>query len=258
MPIKEVFDTQDAVPEFLKNAVIEQDGKWVFEAETVAEVGNLKSTLKKERDSRTKFEAELKRFERFKPLTEAEEDELSEFFERWEKRNEPGGKGRKDADPDAAKQLELKDKLHAKELKKLSDDLAKLTSDHDKAKGELREFKLWTPLREVALKAGLNAEDWELARLDLSNQGRFSFDDEGKLVVMEDGSPSTVTPEKFFKEMYSDVRPKFYKASGASGSGASNAGKTGGSGKKTMSRAAFDQLPHDQRSAFIKAGGEVV
>jgi len=257
MPVNLTWEKQEAIPEGLKEHAVEKDGKWVFEAETAAEVGNLKATLKKERDGRTKYESELKRFEKFKEVADAEEEERDAFFEAWKKRNEPPENGKGKPDPDAQKQFELREKLHAKEIKKRDEQIAALTTDRDMASKELREFKLWTPLRELFIKHEGNPEDWELARLDLGNKRRFDFDEDGKIVVMEDGAPSTVTPEKFFKDAYSDQRPKFYKASNAGGSGATNE-KKGAGGGKTITRERFESLSQSERMKISKEGVQIV
>lgn len=256
MPIEQVFEKKEDAPEWLHSHLVEDDGKFVFKGETAAEVENLKKTTKKERDARTKYEGELKKFERFKPIADADEDEWSQFLEAWNKRGEAGN-GKPDSNPDAAKQLELKDKLHAKELKKATDELGLLKIDLTKAQGELREFRLWTPLREQFIKAGGIPEDWELARLDLASKNQFDFDEDGKIVVMEDGQASSVSPEKFFQQVYSDQRPKFYKASGAGGSGAPP-GKGNGNSTKTIKREAWDKLPQSEKDAKVAAGFTVV
>lgn len=246
MPVKLTWEAQDAIPDGLKDHAVEQDGKWIFEAETVAEVGNLKNTLKKERDNRAKFEGELKRFERFKPLTEADEDELDEFLERWERRNEKpaGSKGKPEDDA-------VKDKLHQREVKKLADELGTTKAELEKAQAELNDFRLWTPLRDVFIKAGGEPGDWELARLELASQGRFGFDDDRKIVVLEDGHPSSVSPEKFFKDVYSDQRPKFYRASNAAGSGANN-NTAGGMRGQDLSKLSATERLKAARAAGIK------
>ena len=256
MPIKQVFESQDAIPEFLQSAVVEQDGKWIFEAETAQEVQALKGSLKKERDGRAQLQKAVQGTERFKPileaLGEADDEEITGFLESYKNRQANGGKPQ--PDPDATKQLELKDKLHAKELKKREDQLAQIQADYERTQRELKEFRLWTPLRDIAIKANLSPEDWELARLDLSAQGRFGFDEDGKIVVLEEGQPSSITPEKFFKEVYSDQRPKFYKASAAGGSGAPSQSSSG-RGPKTMKRGDWNQLTPAKQAAFFKEGG---
>jgi hypothetical protein len=227
MPFKQIFDKQEDAPEWARPHLSEADGKFVFEGETVVEIGTLKSTLKKERETRTAKENELKKFGKFKPLIDAfidsDDEEITQVLDIWNKRNDSHKNN-----PDVQKMLEQRDKEHARELKKRDDEIATLESEGEKTNYALREYRLWTPLREVAIKAGLSPESWELARLDLANQKKFDFDDDGKIVVMEDGVASTVTPEKYFKEGYSAERPIFYKASTAGGSGAT---KTDGSGK---------------------------
>lgn len=232
MPIEFQVETLDKVDEAIRGAYVEAEGgKFTFDPDKYAEIkaaGLKKKTTELLGKVKLKDE-ELAKYGKFKSLTEAlaeaEEEEILQVLDHWNKRGE-GGKGK--GDPDAAKQLEMKDRLHAKELKKRDDELGQLKTESEKTRLELREFKLWTPLRDIAIKAGLNPEDWEIARLDLANQRRFDFDDDGKITVLEDGSPSTVTPEKFFKDVYSDLRPKFYKATSAGGSGAPNGTKGGG------------------------------
>lgn len=253
MPINLTWDSQDAIPDGLQNFAVERDGKFVFEAETLQEVANLKKTAKSERDLRTKYEPVAKKAERFKALLDAEDDEIEQFLEGWQKRGENTPK----PDPDASKQLELKDKLHQREIKKREDELALLKMQTETMSAELREFKLWTPLREVAIKADLMPEDWDLARLELASQKRFDFDDDGKIVLLEDGVPSNVSPERFFKEVYSEQRPKFYRASGASGSGATNGNKPNNNAK-TMKRSAFQSLTPSEQMAAVKKGVSVV
>lgn len=251
----------DDVAEPYRGAYVEKDGGFHLDPEKLEAIefddkAELAGVTKKERDARKKAEDDLKKFDRFKLLLE-DEDELTQFMESWEKRGESGNNGN-GGKPDAAKELELKDKLHAKELKKVTDQLTELQKAHDKAQVELKDFRLWTPLRDIAIKSGVIAEDWELARLDLSNKNQFGFDDLGNVVVLEDGQPSTVSPENFFKGVYTDQRPKFYKGSQAAGSG-SNGGGNGASGKKIVTRKDFDALPPlEQASMADKASkGEI-
>lgn len=250
----------DDVAEPYRGAYIEKDGGFIIDPEKLEAIefddkAELAGALKKERTTASTATAELKKFERFKALLE-EEDEADSFLEAWAKRHEQGnGDGQGKPDPEKDKTaLELK--LAQKELKKAQDQVTTLTAAQEKADRELKEFRLWTPLRDIATKAGL--EDWDIARLDLASKNQFGFDDDGKVVVLEDGQPSTITPEKFFKEVYTDQRPKFYKASGAAGSG-SNGGGNGGTGKKIVTRKDFDVLsPVEQAAMADKASkGEI-
>lgn len=114
---------------------------------------------------------------------------------------------------------------------------------------ELRELKLWRPAREIALKAGVRADQWDAARLDLATQRRIGLDDAGSIVVMENGQPASMSPDHFFKSVYSKLRPRYYTAPTAESIEAD--------GGRGMSRADFDQMDAAAKSAFIKTGGRL-
>lgn len=141
-----------------------------------------------------------------------------------------------------------------RELKKITKDRDTAKAALDKAIARLREFELWTPLQDIFIKAGGDPADWEVARLELSSQSQFGFDDDGKVVVMEDGMPSSVTPEKFFKDVYSQQRPRFYKASSVGG-GANKNQSSGGKGVKTISADDRDAINNNLEAI---AKGEIV
>ena len=258
MPIDLIVDSLDSVDSSLRDAYIETDGKFQLDPDKyhALKAAPLATKNRQLLDEKKKLQDATKPFERLKPIAEllgdADEEEITGFLEAYKNRQAGGGKS--PTDPDATKQLELKDKLHAKELKKREDQLAQIQADYERTQRELKEFRLWTPLRDIAIKANLSPEDWELARLDLSAQGRFGFDEDGKIVVLEEGQPSSITPEKFFKEVYSDQRPKFYKASAAGGSGAPSQSSSG-RGPKTMKRGDWNQLTPAKQAAFFKEGG---
>lgn len=253
MPIEYQIDSLDKVDEGIRGAYVETDGKFNFDPDKYAEIkaAGLKKKTTELLGKVKQKDDELAKFGKFKTLTEAladaEDDEIGQVLEHWNKRGENGkGKG----DPDAAKQLEMKDKLHAKELKKRDDEIGTTKGDLQKAQAELREFKLWTPLRDVFVKVGGDPSDWEVVRLELASQRRFDFDEDGKIVVMEDGTPSTVTPEKFFKDVYSDQRPKFYKATSAGGSGAPNNTKGKMSGVDLLKMSPTEQLNYARTHGY--------
>lgn len=256
MPITETFESQDAAPEFLRDHLTERDGKWIFEGETAAEVANLVKTVKKERDGRTRYEKDLKRFKRFEPLAElladADDDELDRLKESWAKR------GDDPADSKGSATGHVNEKIHARELKKRDDAIATMTGQLETAQRELKDYRLWTPLRDIALKCGVIAEDWELVKLELGTQQRFGFDDDGKIVVYEDGEPSNVSAERYFREVYSEQRPKFYKASGAGGSGAQPGVRDGSPRTKTIKRDTWDKMAARERDVKIAAGFTIV
>lgn len=247
MPITFAYDQRDAAPEAIREQLVEKDGKYIFEAEPVSVVAETNSKLKKLRSDLDNKTAELGKFGKFKTLTEAladvDEEEIPHVVELWQKRAEkPKGDEQK---------AEMERRIRERETKKLTDELGLTKSELQKAQAELKDFKLWTPLRDVFTKAGGDPQDWEVARLELSHQQRFGFDEEGRIVVMEDGQPSTVSAEKFFREVYSDQRPKFYKASSAAGSGAQN--NTSGSGRGVTLTADQAKDPQAYRAAKEQA-----
>jgi len=67
MPVKQVFDKKEDAPEWVRESLLEQDGKFVFEAELPHEVKGLKSALEAERRAKADFEKSLKGFEGIDP-----------------------------------------------------------------------------------------------------------------------------------------------------------------------------------------------
>lgn len=63
MPIEQIFEAKDAAPEFLRPLLVEQDGKFVFQAELPHEVQGLKTALDKEREEKQKLAKLAKQFE---------------------------------------------------------------------------------------------------------------------------------------------------------------------------------------------------
>jgi hypothetical protein len=254
MGVDLIVEDLSTVDDSLKAVYVEKEGKFYLDPEKFADsqVQGLKSKngelLKKLNTATTASKA----YERFKPLAEADEDDVNQFLEAWQKR----GEGKPDS-PDPKRTPQIDETLHKRELKKRDDELNTLKPEVDRLRTEVREFRLWTPLREIAIKAGLDEKNWELARLELAHQKRFDFDEDNKVVVMEDGSPSTVTPERFFKEVYSEQRPNLYKATGAGGSGATPGTKNGNQ-TKTMTRAAWEKLSPQESTAFFNSGGKLV
>lgn len=261
MLIEYVVDSLDQVGDELKGAYVEADGKFNFDADKYAEI-KAAGLKKKNNELLGKLktnEGELAKFGKFKPIVEAladvDDDDIPHVIEAWQKRSQQDTKGK--GGDDSTKLKEQLEKAHAKALKQRDDELGLTKTELQKAHARLRDYELWTPLREVFIKAGGEPTDWEIVRLELGNQQRFGFDDDSKIVVMEDGYPSTVTPEHFFKVLYSDQRPKFYKATVAAGSGAQNNTRANGN-NKTMTRSTFEALDQSGRMKAAKDGIQVV
>jgi len=126
-------------------------------------------------------------------------------------------------------------------------------TDQEKAeqqrRREFREQNLWMPAREIALKAGIRADQWDVARLDLATQGRIDVDATGSVYVKQDGERSQMDVGHFFRSVYREMQPKYYTPPTA------DAIKESGGGK--MCRKDFDQLDAVAKMQFMKTGGRV-
>src|SRR5690349_21134418 len=163
MPTELVVDTLDSIDEPLRAVYVEREGKHYLDPDKYAEfqAAGLKSKnsdLVKRLNAAT---TNLKSLDKFKPLVEAladaDEDEITQLLEARGKPSDKNGK------PDDAKHpdLELEKKLHSKAVKKLEEELNALRPENEKLKTKLRDFELWTPLRDIAIKAGLVPDDWD-------------------------------------------------------------------------------------------------
>src|ERR1041385_1571773 len=250
MPVEFVVDSIDSVDESIRGAYVENEGKFNFDPDKYAEIKaqGLKSKTKELLGKLTKANDSLKRFEKF---TDFEEDDLTEF-QTWRENKD------KTPPPDdkAKGSTELQaqfDKAREKDKAKWDGEKTTLETQIAELTRENKHFKLTVPLRDIAVKAGVIADDLDLVLLDTAK--RFTLNEDDKIVVLdEDGDPTDITPQKFFETLYREQRPKFYAASGASGSGAPSSTVSTG-GKRTMRRAEFDKMllaNPQQANAFMK------
>src|SRR5262249_54435062 len=156
MPIEFQVDSLDKVEESIREAYVETDGKFNLDPDKYAEIkaAGLKKKNSELLGKVKQGEDLLARFSKFKPLTEAlaeaDEDEVGQFLESWQKRGEQDDKGKQGKPTeDSIKLKEQLEKVHARELKKREDELGATKGELQKTQAELRDFKLWTPLRDV-------------------------------------------------------------------------------------------------------------
>lgn len=219
MPVALTFDTREAVPEAIKDHVAEKDGKFIFEAEPLSVVTQTNEKLKKLRGDLDTKTAKLSRYAKLEEL--GDDVDVEELLSLREMKRQ-GKPLTADEKAEYERQMAKLTSKQAAELKAREDALAA-------AQSELKQFKLTSPLKAIALKAGVLPEDLDVAMLE--TQKHWKLSDDGKKIVFvdEDGDEdASITPEKFYGEMYKKLRPKFYAASGAGGSGAGPA--TGGGG----------------------------
>lgn len=253
MPVEYTVDSLDSVDESIRGAYVEADGKFNFDPDKYAEIKIQSSGLKKKNSDLINKEKALREsLKKFEPLGDFDEDQLAEF-QTWREN--------KDKTPPDDKSGKGSEELQAQFEKALGKEKARFTSELSTRDSRIQElerenkhFKLTVPLRDIAAKAGVIAEDMELVLLDTAR--RFALNDDGDIVVLdEDGDPTDITPQKFFETLYREQRPKFYAASGAAGSGAPSGTSRGG--VKTMTISEFDKLPLPSQAAFaaeVRAG----
>jgi hypothetical protein len=156
--------------------------------------------------------------------------------------------------------LHAKNKQLLDEKKKLNAAVRVNQSAEDRIKdleSEVRRYKLLTPLKDMALKAGAMADRIDVVMADLEK--RVTLDEAGEIVVLDrNGDPTDLTPEQFLNTRYRDERPFFFEASKAGGGGAQNSNRAPAGGGKTIKRAAFEALGPQERMTFVKGGGQVI
>lgn len=250
MAIAVQVDTLEGVDDSLKSVYDEEEGKFILNPDKYAEfkATGLKKKNKELLDAVAKEKAAAKKFEKFGDLDEAEIDELLEL------RHKAGENGNKGADAARLAELEKEIRVTKKAAEKVVGEKTDLEKQLGEATKSLRYYKLTVPLRDIAVRAGVIAEDLDLVMLDVAR--RFTLGENDAIVLLDDqGDPSDVTPKKFFETVYKEQRPKFYQASGAGGSGASNGTKSA-SGKKTIRRVDFNNLSAGEQKK-IALGKEV-
>ena len=253
MPVEYTVDSLDTVDESIRGAYVpSEDGKFNFDPDKYAEVKA--QGLKNKNSELIRTQKQIKEAnKRFEPFAQFSDEDIQEILDwREQKLNPPPadpnkGKGSEELQAQFDKVLKSKETKWNSEKAALETQLAELTKEN-------KHFKLTVPLRDIAAKAGVFNDYLDLALLDTAQ--RFALDDDGKIVVLDDGEPSDVTPEKFFSVLYKEQRPNLYAPSGAAGSGApANTGINAGG--RAMRMADFQKLSSEQQRAFmtdVKAG----
>jgi len=259
MPVKQVFDKKEDAPEWLRSSLLEQDGKFVFEAELPTETAGLKSALQKEREAKAAFERSLKGFEGIDPeearklKTEAEQAAADKLKNKgdWDARE-------KQLKEQLATDLTKRETHFQTELKSRDDRIVKLQSSLEKSLIEAQATSAIAAAKgapELLLPHVMRAvkvveENGEFVARVLDAQGQ-------PRIANVKGDPFTIS--NLVEEMKAnEVFGRAFEATGAGGSGAhNNNNRTGPAGGKVMTRGAFDQLGHDARAKFMKDGGQL-
>lgn len=236
--LKTIVENLEDVPDAYRDRYKEQNGRFHLEEIEVDDAAEIRGALERERRERREAKAALEKYKDIDPERAREAlDKVQELEDRKLR-----DKGEYD---------QLRKRLQEQQTRELS---ARDTRISELEKG-LRQYQLTDKVRAAALKAGVFPEDVDDV-IKLTSD-RFDLQD-GQIVVLEDGVPTSSTPETFFSQTFKEQKPKFYAASGAGGSGAPPGGSSAGAGRqKTIKRDAFDRMGHGDRMTFIKDGGQV-
>lgn len=257
MPIEQIFETKEDAPEFLRPALLEKDGKFIFSAETAQEVGGLKKALEAERKQRAEAEKTLKQFDGVDP---------EQYAQLMKSQEEAAAQKARDTGDWAAREAQLKQQLAA--------DLQKREA-HYTAEVQGREARLSLMQRALndalinseavaAITAAKGVPELLLPHVlrqtqIIEDDGRFMvqvLDPQGQPRIADiKGTPFTI--RHLIEEMKADpIFGRAFEATGAGGSGAQNGNKAAGNGK-SISRAAFDAMNPAARMQHIRSGGSI-
>lgn len=257
MPVKQVFEKKEDAPEWLQPLLLEDSGKFVFEAETTVEVASLKKALDAERKAKADYEKSLKGYEGIDPeearrlKAEAEQIVTEKLKSKgdWETREK-----------------QLKEQLAAdlqKRQQQFDSEIEKRTEREQKLQAALEKSLIEAKATEaIAGKKGVP----QLLLPHILRQVKV-IEENGEFVprvIGADGNPriadvkgSPYTIQHLVDEMYNDpVFGRAFEANGAAGSGAQNNTAAAGGGK-SMNRAAFDQMGAFDKMKFVKEGGAI-
>jgi hypothetical protein len=256
MALEQFFDTVNDAPEYLRSALTEEDGKFVFRAEPAAAVQSLKDALKKEREAAKNAAKALKNFDGIDPEEYRALKESRETAEA-EKARASGDWSLREQQLKAELERDLSQRQRHYEteretweaerallLQNLQDAL--ITSSATQA---ITQAKGIVPLLMPLVQ--------RQARLAVGEDGTYRvevLDSQGNPRIADiKGTPFTL--DRLIDEMKADpVYGRAFEATGAGGSGAQNGNKSAGNGK-AITRAAFDGMDPAAKMQFIKGGG---
>lgn len=239
MALKRKIDTIDGLkPDVAALYTKGEDGKFTLDVEgiePVEDVSGLKSALAKEKKAALEYR---KRMDEIEAEKAAREEELL-----------------KKAGNTEALEKSYKDR----EAKRKAEYEASI-AERDK---EIDQFSRGAAIDQLLDgKVIPRAKDW--LKKEVLSRTRLEKDADGKRVirVLDDaGNPTATGLEEFIKSNVLDNKDNapFIIAGRASGggTGGANAGGGSGAGKKTITLAAFNNLPHAERHAFMNNGGHI-
>lgn len=253
MAIEYTADSLDGIDESLHGAYEERDGKFHFNADKYVELktSGLKKNqtdLKKEKD---KAKAELDALK--KRYADISDDDFKAFSE-WRERKEIEGD---DDGGNAGDGKKRADDLHKRYQDQLKSERGKWEStkaaevaEKDREIAEWRskfeQEKLTNRLTALCAKAGVFDDDLETFVDLMIYKGHFGLVDD-EVTFLEDGEPSTTTPDKAIAEKLKEKYPRFYQAADRGGSGAQQAQGAGRSQVDWKKLSPADRIAYARR-----------
>lgn len=242
MGIEQVFEKAEEAPEFLREHLVERDGKFVFAAKTETDINNLKIVVDKERKAASEA----------KKAQQAADAKLAELEAKLADIEAEGGKGSSkgsDVEDQYKRELQKRDVLLQKrdeKEKQLIDEINKLNRERDQ---ELFRRQL----RQVAPQAGVSMEDYDMFETLMESKGYFGLDDSKRLTIATDEDEFVGLSvldalkgplEKRYRKLYLPA-----VAQGSGGGGGASKGGTNGPPKKRS------EMTVQEKSDFIDKHG---
>lgn len=217
MPVL-TFDSQDAIPEPLRDLSVEQDGKWVASIVPERDVAGLRESQRKLLDEKKKATDSLNAL-----LSGRSLDEVKAILAKQQDDADKAGAD-KTADPArwAEREKKLREEMDAK--------LAPLVEKAKKLEQKEFEDAVW----EAARAAGALDSDRKLVLKAAKDDYVTRDPNTGKIVVLDEyGEPSGDDLKSLFEGRFKKENAKLYAAQGGSGGGANGGGSSAGRGRST-------------------------
>lgn len=247
----------DKLPEAQRSLYVEKDGKYRLDVDGFEDTGSLKGSLKAEREARRKAEKTAKdlaaKFEGIDP------EAVRELMQHFESADEAEllKQGAEGIEKIVLKRTEKMKADYEKQIEELQEHIDGALEVAGSYMDRVRDAHILS----AAAKAGVHSGAMEDVLLrggqlfQVDDEGNaVQFDPEGgeeERVILGKDNKTPYSPSEWLEEM-KEQAPHWWPA-GASGSGAGgNRGNAGGA--KTIRRATWETMPHDERMKKSKEG----
>lgn len=221
MPLAAVVDKLDAVPDAQRGLYKQEGDKYVLDIDGVeahpAVLGLRRSrdeVLREAKEAKEAVRAAKERLDAYGGVDPAEIKRLQSAVEEADRKS-------KSKDSDLTQALA---KLQADLDAKYGKEIAAMKEREQAATAAARDARFEQELMDAALSGGVVKEDVKAVVTLARSFGRVKLNDAGRAIVVgPDGQEAPgSTLDDFFKGTFKKEYPKFYEASGSSGSGAAS------------------------------------